>query len=151
MADRDQLVTRPTDEGINAIPIGPLYDAAYYHMHRWLSDGVAPPVQDRIEFSGNPPSVVRDEDGIARAGIRLPQAAVPLAQNSAVPLSNDIYAYLGGSSHPFEAEKVVERYGDRASYLARFETAAQAAVEAGVIRPREVARLLEEASSSWPE
>ena len=151
MAERDQLVTRPGDEGINAIPIGPLYDAAYYHMHCWLSDGVPPPIQDRIEFSGNPAAVVRDEDGIAQGGIRLPQADVPLAQNSAIPLSNDIFAYLGGSSHPFTADKVQARYGDRTSFLQRFEVAAGAAVDAGVLRRREVERLLAEAAVLWPE
>ena len=151
MAERDGLVTRPSDEGINAVPIGPLYDAAYYHMHRWLSDGVTPPVQDRIEFAGNPPAVVRDEDGIARGGIRLPQVDVPLAVNSAIPLSNDVFAYLGGSSHPFAAEEVQSRYGDRASFLERFEAAARAAVDAGVLQPREVERLLAEAAGLWPD
>jgi hypothetical protein len=151
MAERDQLVTRPGAEGINAIPIGPLYDAAYYHMHRWLRDGVPPPIQDRIEFSGPPPAVVRDEDGIATGGIRLPQADVPVAQNSAIPLSDDIFAVLGGSSHPFTAEKVRARYGDRTSFLQRFENAARAAVDAGVLRPREVERLLSEAAMLWPE
>jgi hypothetical protein len=151
MAERDQLVTRPGDEGINAIPIGPLYDAAYYHMHRWLSDGAPPPIQDRIEFTGSQAEVVRDEDGIAVGGIRLPQADVPVAQNSAIPLSNDIFAVLGGSSHPFTAEKVRARYGDRTSFLQRFEIAARAAVDAGVLRPREVERLLSEAAAQWPE
>ena len=151
MADRDQLVTRPGDDGINAIPIGPLYDAAYHHMHRWLSDALSPPIQERIEFSGNPPEVARDEDGIAKGGIRLPQADVPLAQNSAIPLSNDIFAYLGGSSHPFTAEKLHQRYGDRALFLERFEVAARDAVASGVLRPREVERLLAEAEASWPD
>jgi hypothetical protein len=150
MAERDQLVTRPSDDGINAVPVGPLYDAAYYHMHRWLSDGVTPPVRDRVEFNGDPVEVVRDEDGIAQGGIRLPQVDVPLAVNSSIPLSNDIFAHLGGSSHPFTAEKVRARYGDRASFLERFEAAARAAVDAGVLRPREVERLLAEAAGLWP-
>jgi hypothetical protein len=112
---------------------------------------VTPPVQDRIEFAGNPAAVVRDEDGIAQGGIRLPQVDVPLAVNSAIPLSNDIFAYLGGSSHPFTAEEVRARYGDRAAFLERFEAAAGSAVDAGVLRPPEVARLLEEAAASWPD
>lgn len=150
MADRDQLVSRPSDENINAIPIGPLYDAAFHHMHRWLSDGTAPPIQDRILFDGDPPAVVRDEDGIACGGIRLPQADVPLGQNSAIPLSDDIFAYLGGSSHPFPVDQVLERYEDKAKFLARFESAAREAVAAGVLRPREIERLTLEAAENWP-
>lgn len=149
MAERDKLLTRPDHADINAIPMAPLYDAAYYHMHRWLSDGVLPPVQPRIEFAGDPPQVVRDDDGIARGGIRLPQADVPLAENSAVPLSDDVFAYLGGRSKPFSAERLRERYGDRAGFLEQFEAAARRAVAAGVLRPREVARLVEEARASW--
>jgi len=150
MAERDGLVTRPSDAGINAIPMGPLYDAAYYHMHRWLSDGVPAPIQPRIEFSGTPPQVVRDEDGIAKGGIRLPQVDVPLAQNGAIPLRDDVFAYLGGSSHPFGVEKIRARHGSREAFLARFEAAARAAVDAGVLRPREVDRLRAEAADSWP-
>jgi hypothetical protein len=106
---------------------------------------------DRVEFNADPVEVVRDEDGIARGGIRLPQVDVPLAVNSAIPLSNDVFAYLGGSSHPFAAEEVQSRYGDRASFLERFEAAARAAVDAGALRPREVERLLAEAAGLWPD
>jgi hypothetical protein len=148
MADRDQLVTRPSDVSINAIPINPLYDAAFHHMHRWLTQGIPPPRQPLIDFDdqGN---VVRDELGIARNGIRLPQAQVPLAQNSAIPLSDDIFAVLGGSSHPFGKARLLELYRDRESYLARFTKEAEAAVSAGVIMPREVERLSAEAALLW--
>jgi hypothetical protein len=150
MADRDQLVTRPSDEGINAIPMNPVYDAAYHHMHRWLTENQPPPVQPLIEFAGSPAEVIRDEHGIAMGGIRLPQAEVPLAQNSAIALTEDIYAVLGGSSVPFSRAKATGLYGDPETYLALFAQAAQAAVDAGVLRPREVARLKEEAQAlAW--
>ena len=150
MADRDRLATVDADEGINAIPIGPLYDSAFYHMHRWLSEGVAPPIQPRIEFEDSG-SIVRDDDGLAKGGIRLPQVEVPLGINNAIPLKSDIFAYLGGSSRPFPREEVLARYVDRSSFLKAFESAAELAVEEGVLRPREVARLTKEASDVWPE
>ncbi|NJN50636.1 MAG: hypothetical protein HC809_01410 [Gammaproteobacteria bacterium] len=151
MAQRDQIVTRPSGGSINAIPIGPLYDAAYHHMHSWLSDGIPPPVQPRIAFAGDPAQVVRDADGIAQGGIRLPQVEVPLAQNSAIPLSNDIFAYLGGSSRPFAAAELRDRYGKRETFLARFEQAARRAVSDGVLRPHAVDGLLVEAAATWPD
>jgi hypothetical protein len=76
---------------------------------------------------------------------------VPLAINSAIPLKPDIFAYLGGSSHPFSKEEVLARYADRSSFLKAFESAAKLAVEEGVLMPREVARLTKEASEAWPE
>jgi hypothetical protein len=148
---RDGVRTLPLAQGINRIPMIPLYDAAFHHMQRWLTEGTPPPSQPKVEFAGDPPEVVRDEHGIAKGGIRLPQADVPLAQNSAIPLTEDIFAYLGGSSHAFPREKVHALYGDKASFLAKFEAAAQRAVEAGVLMPRDVAPLVAEAAEGWPE
>lgn len=148
MSNRDQLVTRPAEEGLNAIPMNPLYDAAFHHMHRWLTDRTPPPIQPRVEFTADG-DVVRDEHGIAVGGIRLPQADVPLAQNSAIPLSDDIFAVLGGSSHPFSHDKARSLYGELDAFLDKFQHAAQAAVDAGVLMPREVPRLASEAAQLW--
>jgi hypothetical protein len=148
---RDGVRVLPLAQGINRIPMIPLYDAAFRHMHRWLTDGTPPPQQPKVEFAGDPAEVVRDKHGIARGGIRLPQADVPLAQNSAVPLTDDIFAYLGGSSHAFSREKVHALHGDKASFLAKFQAAAQRAVAGGVLLPRDAAPLVAEADTAWPE
>lgn len=150
-AVRDGVRMLPLAEGINRIPMIPLYDAAFHHMHRWLTTGTPPPVQPKVEFAGEPAEVVRDEHGIARGGIRLPQADVPLAQNSAIPLKDDIFAYLGGSSQAFSREKILALYGDKASFLAKFTAAAERAVAAGVLLPRDVAPLIAEAGATWPD
>lgn len=149
LTDRDQLLARPIEQSINAIPMNPLYDAAYHHMHIWLTDGIAPPITPRIEFAGDPAAVVRDEHGIAIGGIRLPQADVPLAQNSAIPITPDIFAVLGGSSNPFSQAKVLALYPDKDTFLAQFTQAAEAAADAGVLMQRDVSRLLDEADSTW--
>jgi hypothetical protein len=57
----------------------PVNDAALHHMQGWLSGGPPPPAQPRIEFAGDPPEIVRDEHGIARGGIWLPQVEVRIA------------------------------------------------------------------------
>jgi len=148
---RDGMQVVPLAQGINRIPILPLYDAAFRHMHRWLTEGTPPPVQPKVEFAGTPAQPVRDENGIAKGGIRLPQAEVPLATNSAIPLADDIFAYLRGSCHPFAAGRLRAIYGDKAAFLAKFEAAAQRAVAAGVLLPRDVAPLVAEADQSWRE
>lgn len=94
--------------------------------------------------------MVRDEHGIAKGGIRLPQADVPLAQNSAIPLKDDVFAYLGGSSHPFSPEKIQALYGSKDTFLARFREAAARSVAAGVLMPRDVEPLVAEAAEGWP-
>ena len=65
--------------------------------------------------------MVRDEHGIARGGIRLPQVEVPVATNSAVPLAPDIFSFLRGSGVPFRPTQPVVLYPDRATYMASFE------------------------------
>jgi hypothetical protein len=74
---------------------------------------------------------------------------VPVATNSAIPRTPDIFAVLGGSSDPFSADDLVARYDDRAGFLARFEAAARAAVDAGVLLPRDEELLVAEAAESW--
>ncbi len=112
--------------------------------------GHAPPEQPRIEFGGDPPEVVRDEHGIARGDTRLPQADVPIAQNSAIPVADDIFSPLYGSCVPCPPHEVHRLYGDFATYLARFEEVARAAEKAGVL-PQDVAALVEEARAAYPD
>jgi len=145
---RDFGTELPIAPGINRIPMMPLYDAAIHHLQSWITGGAAPPVQPRIEFDADG-EIVRDEHGIAVRGIRLPQAEVPIATDSAIPLAEDIYSILYGSSVPFSAEKQRELYGDVDTYVARFEEAARAAEKAGVLLPRDVPALVEEARSSF--
>jgi hypothetical protein len=151
LQERDGIAGRPMDPRVNAVPMSLLYDAVFHHMHRWVAEGIAPPIQPKIEFAGDPPEVVRDEHGLALGGIRLPQVEVPLAANSAIPRGEGIFALLGGSCEPFPAARVRALYGDRAGFLDRFEAAARHAVAEQVLRPRDVPLLIEEARRSWPE
>ncbi len=148
--ERDFGTALPIAEGINRVPLNPLYDAALHHIQAWMTGGPPPPEQPLIEFAGDPPEVVRDEHGIARGGIRLPQVEVPVAKNSAIPLAADIFSILYGSSVPFPPAKLTELYGDPAKYLAAFEQAARAAEKTGVLLPRDADALVEEARTvTW--
>ena len=131
--------------GINEVPITPVVEAAYRQLQSWLESGSPPPVQARIDFSGDPPDVVRDEHGIARGGIRLPQVEVPLATNSAIAEPGSRFGFLGGSCVPFPPAKVRALYGNVDTYIARFEQAARAAEKSGVILPRHLDPLIAEA------
>ncbi|MFT6435050.1 MAG: hypothetical protein ACJAVI_003101 [Candidatus Azotimanducaceae bacterium] len=149
LLDRDKLISSKVDPRINAIPISPVYDAVFHHMQQWLTDGTIPPIVAKIEFEGKPPQPKRDHLGIAIGGIRLPQADTPLATNSAIPLSDDIFSLLGGSSVPFTREKVISLHGNKDSYLSSFKIAADLALTNGTILPRALKQLLQEASETW--
>ena len=135
--------------GINEIPMNPVVEAGNHHIRKWVEGGAPPPAQPLIEFAGDPADVVRDDNGIARGGIRLPQVEVPIATNSAVPAPNSALGFLGGSCQHFPAEKVRALYGDIDTYLSRFEQASRAAEKAGVILPRDVQPLIDEARTAF--
>lgn len=139
----------PPSERMNRIAITPYYDAALHHMNRWADGGAPAPSQPLIEFAGDEPAVVRDEHGIARGGVRLPQVEAPVATNSSIPVSTDFVGSLRGSNHPFSAEKLDALYGDEAGYLARFEAAVERAIDAGVMLPRDAAPATAEAAAEY--
>jgi hypothetical protein len=147
--EREFGVAPALPQSMNRIALTPYYDAALHHLKRWADGGAPAPSQPLIEFAGERPEVVRDEHGIAKGGIRLPQAEVPVATNSSIPVTDDFSGSLRGGNQPFGAAKLDALYGGEAKYLALFEQAAQRAVKAGVMLPRDVAPALEEAAQEY--
>jgi hypothetical protein len=134
--------TWPRDLGISEHPLAPagpnnlltldgVRAAALVAMQRWMADGVPPPSMPRIEFAGDPPVIVRDEYGIARGGIRLPDVAVPRATHKGVAVDGSLALF--GSSVPFSAEQLRTLYPDEETYKQRWARAKQAAIETGVL------------------
>jgi hypothetical protein len=152
--ERDFGFAIPLDDesmqSINQVSVAPVVDAALHHLQAWLVAGTPPPVQPRIDFEGDPPQVLRDDNGIARGGIRLPQVEVPLAHNSALQQSPDVFSRLVGYHRAFPVEQVREFYGTRDTYLDRYAEATRAAEAAGVVLPRDVDPLLAEAVTTLP-
>jgi Alpha/beta hydrolase domain len=146
---RDFGVAPPApSQATNRIYLQPYYDAALHHMNRWVAGGAPPPSQPLIAFTAEG-AVIRDANGIAKGGVRLPQAAAPVATNSSIPVTDDFAGRLRGSNKPFDPAKLDALYGDEAGYLARFQSAADAAVSAGVMLPRDVAAAVDEAASEY--
>jgi hypothetical protein len=139
----------PVIADMNRISLTPYYDAAIHHLKHWVDGGEPPPKQPPIEFAGEPVDVVRDKHGIAKGGVRLPQAEVPVAQNSAVLLAPTRGLLLRGSNRPFDQKELAALYRDEADYLSRFEQAACRAVEAGVMLSRDIAPAVEEAAREY--
>jgi hypothetical protein len=143
----------PRDRGTDESPMGTPADAnvlnmeavrsaALYHMQRWLIEGVAPPVQPRIEFvaSDHGAEVARDDLGIAKGGIRLPDVEVPTARHTGVGADGTLV--LTGSTTPFADRVLHSLYDGPDDYRAKYRVAADAAVAAGVLLPADAARLV---------
>ena len=144
-SQRDMAFTYMAPDGLNPVSPIPVVDAAFIRMRSWTTDGNAPPRQPRIEIAGDPPEVLRDDDGIARGGLRLPQVVAPIGSTLFSPEE------MLGVYRPFSKEDLLRRYGDRARFLAKFEGAVTAAVSTGVLRPHDGRMLVAEAESGWDE
>jgi hypothetical protein len=142
---RDGVRPLALAEGMNELSLTPLFDAALHHVHRWVHGGPPPPSQPRLEVEGDPAVAVRDAHGVALGGIRLPEVEVPLARHTSEMLADDALSWLRGASTPFPAGALRARYGDAATYLARFDEACRAAEAAGVLLPRDAAASRERA------
>jgi hypothetical protein len=108
-----------------------------------------------------------DEDGNERAGIRLPEVAVPLAtytgwnfRKPEIGAPNELVSLLG-SSIPFVPTRaareaasdprhsIEERYKSQEDYLAKVEQAADALVKAGYLLVDDEPRILQRAGDQW--
>jgi hypothetical protein len=108
-----------------------------------------------------------DEDGNERAGIRLPDVAVPLGtytgwnfRNTTTGAPGDLVSLLG-SFVPFAPTKaareaahdprksVEERYASRDEYLARVDRASETLVKQGYLLADDVERVRQRASDTW--
>jgi hypothetical protein len=136
----------PVKPNPNTLSFRPVTDAALHHLQSWVRSGVAPPVQDRIEFSGEPPRIVRDAHGNARGGIRLFEVDVPTGTH--VGASPDGVPDLAGSSTPFSPDMLRELYPDHATYVWRADAAISNGVARGYYLPRDVAGLHAQAEAA---
>jgi hypothetical protein len=105
--------------------------AALYHMHRWIKEGVLPPIAPRIQFAGA--AIARDAHGNALGGLRLPHVDVPVARYSGE--AADSCSPLSGKTEFFDAATLASLYPSQQAYEDQLRAATNAAVAAGFILP----------------
>jgi hypothetical protein len=133
ITDRDGVSDRDVGPVLHISDVmwSPTCDAAIHHVQRWISGGPPPPSQARIEFdmTGASPTIRRDQFGNALGGVRLPELEAPIAQYVG---STKDSAWLG-QTFPFTPDQLRRLYPTHQDYVAKVKTAADRALNAGVI------------------
>lgn len=134
-------------EAMVPVPWAPVFDAALGHVQGWINGGPPPPSQPPIAVQGDPPSIVRDNDGNAVGGVRVPEMEAPTSQNVGAMEEPGPTALMGRWA-PLAPERLRARYPEPGSYLTAYEKAANEAVAAGVLRQHDADEGLERAKSA---
>ena len=98
--------------------------AALHALNGWMITGKAPPSMPRMQMdeSGN---IVRDADGLAQGGIRVPPMAVPVGVNEGKT------CIFFGSYNQYSNAKIRQLYPTEADYLNRVRQSAAEGVRGG--------------------
>jgi hypothetical protein len=138
---------------LNPLSVGDASDAAVADLFRWAGGGRAAPAAARIKLTPGG-DIVRDADGNARGGLRLPGVAVPTGslEPSNVPADASPLAQgfcpLIGSFNRFGAARLAALYPTNHAYVHRVGQRAQALESAGFLIRHDAARLKREAAQS---
>ncbi len=151
---------RPTTNlifGRTASPInaGPqqhyVAQAALWHLVQWVTDGTAPPTAPRLQLDDAGTGYRLDDHGNALGGVRTPWVDVPSAVLSGLGQSGESFAMLFGRTVPFDEAELTALYpGGEADYMARFESALDAAIDARYLLEQDRAEILDVAAASYP-
>jgi hypothetical protein len=143
------LCTNP----LNPLSVGDASDAAVADLFRWAAGGRAAPMANRLKLNAAG-DVVRDADGNARGGLRLPGIAVPtgmLGPTNVPANTSDLaqgYCPLIGSFKSFGAARLAALYPSNSVYVRHVSDRAQTLQRAGFLVRRDAARLTREAKRS---
>jgi hypothetical protein len=138
LLDPAQATVGPLEcaEPINAHGQYAVVNAALARLEKWVRTGAPPPEYPRIQTTGTgaDATIVRDENGIARGGIRTPIVDVPLAANDGVVSDGPTrFHQLFGHTKPFDAATLARLYPNgQDEYVAAFDAAVDQAVRSEI-------------------
>ncbi len=134
----------PTDEVLGMKMSAPMnsgpqqhyvLQAALAHLDRWAAGAAPPPEAPRLELArGGETPLSLDEFGIAKGGVRSPWVDAPSAVLSGLGQSGSEFAFLFGTTRPFDEATLARLYpGGSSDFLARFQKATDEAVAKGFL------------------
>jgi hypothetical protein len=129
-------------------------------LDRWVTTGTSPATTAPIETTGEPGqpvhTIVRDERGIARGGIRLPAVAMPTAvvagdnQPAGPDPVNGVCVFVGTRT-PFDTATLASLYPDRAAYSRNVRRIVDDLVTEQIVLKEDAAALVQRAEAALPK
>jgi hypothetical protein len=129
-----QFINGPTvgNPGVvdpNTFPFSFNQNAAFADLVEWVEFDRPPPRADRItiDFTTTPPSIVRDQFGNAKGGLRTPFLDVPTATYVPFDTASHVtllsgFCVLDGYNIPFSDAQLDQLYRNHGDFLRRFAT-----------------------------
>ena len=115
--------------------------AALSALDNWVRTGTPPASRPRLEADAS--GLKTDSLGNAMGGIRSPWVDVPTSTLSGLGQPPGGFAFLFGSTEPFDAAKLAQLYpGGKDEYLRKFQKALDEAIAARNILPADRAEIL---------
>ena len=132
---------------INMGPQHPVVQAAFRAFANWVTAGKAPPSpRPMVLSSTNPVTLAKDANGNVKGGVRTPAVDVPSSVLSGVaPPGASVLCSLFGITTPFTSAQMAQLYGDKATYVSRYEKSLDQAISGGYILPQDRAGLVAQA------
>ena len=118
-------------DGVNDFPMRFTWHTALKALAEWAHDGIAAPTAPRLERD-ELGAIVRDEDGNALGGIRLPRIVVPVATYTPTT-PGPLFCPLTGTQSPFTEDVLTTRYPTTAEYVQRIEAAVADSIAEGFL------------------
>ena len=119
---------------INDGPMHVILKASLRALVNWVATGETPPEAEplEVEEQEGASSYVRDELGVVNGGVRTPPVDVPAVVLSGDPgPSSEVACLLAGTTIPIPPTDLTELYPSAEDYLAEYEEAVDATIEAG--------------------
>jgi hypothetical protein len=135
LAPTTELFGMKVDAPINAGPQQHyVLQAALAHLDRWAGGGAPPPEAPRLELGSGGAPLALDAHGIAKGGLRSPWVDAPTAVLSGFGQSGSEFAFLFGTTRPFDAAALARLYpGGSKEFQERFAAATDAALARGFL------------------
>ncbi|MFN8017556.1 MAG: alpha/beta hydrolase domain-containing protein [Acidimicrobiales bacterium] len=119
---------------INDGPQQPVVNAAFAHLEDWVAGGDPLPAGPRLDVEPDG-TIVRDDLGIAKGGIRTPAVDAPTKVLTGQNPTPSVICSLFGSSTPLTDQQLQDLYADHDAYVQAVTTSADRARDDGYLLP----------------